>query len=126
MEAQEAYRELIRRCREEELLSSCAELLGWDELTYLPPGGVEHRGNQLAYLAGLLHEKATDPRVGDLLAELEGAGELRDPASAAAVNVREIRRIYERETRLPRSLVEELARVTTVAQQAWAEARDRD
>jgi hypothetical protein len=52
MRAEEAYSALIRRCREEALLASCAELLGGDELTHLPVGGVEHRGNQLAYLAG--------------------------------------------------------------------------
>jgi carboxypeptidase Taq len=126
MQAQEAYQELIRRCREEALLASCVELLGWDELTYLPRGGVEHRGNQLAYLAGVQHQMATDPRVGEMLDAVAGADELADPLSAAAVNVREIRRVYERQVRLPRSLVEESARVTTVAQQAWAEARERN
>jgi len=33
MQAQAAYEELIRRAREESLLASCAELLGWDEET---------------------------------------------------------------------------------------------
>ena len=46
-----------------------------------------------------------------------------DPRSVAAVNVREVRRTYDRMVKLPRSLVEELARVTTMAQQVWAEAR---
>ena len=45
MRAQDAYDELLRRSREETLLASCAELLGWDEETYLPPGGVGHRAN---------------------------------------------------------------------------------
>ena len=36
MQASAAYDELIRRSREEALLASCAELLGWDEETYLP------------------------------------------------------------------------------------------
>src|SRR5262245_38855642 len=117
MRPEEAYRELIRRSRDEALLASCADLLSWDELTYLPAGGVEHRGEQLAYLAGLLHDQATDPRVGDLLEEVEGTSELADADSAGA-NVREIRRAYQRQTRLPRRFVEEFARVTTVAQQA--------
>jgi carboxypeptidase Taq len=37
--------------------------------------------------------------------------------------VREWRRLYDRAVRLPRSLVEETARVTTLAQQEWAAAR---
>src|SRR5262245_57464867 len=105
MNAEVAYQELIRRTREEALLASCLELLGWDELTYLPRAGTAHRGNQMALLTGLYHERATDPRVGDLLAELEGSELVRDPLSVEAVNVREIRRAYERRVRLPRALV---------------------
>jgi carboxypeptidase Taq len=37
----------------------------------------------------------------------------------AAVNVRELRRAYDRRTKLPRSLVEELARTTSLAQHEW-------
>src|SRR5262249_39736082 len=40
-----------------------------------------------------------------------------------AVNVREIRRSYDRAVKIPKELVEELARVTTRAQQVWQEAR---
>src|SRR3954452_10256243 len=109
MQPQAAYEELIRRTREEALLASCAALLGWDELTYMPRGGVEHRGRQMAYLAGLQHEKATDPRIGELLGDIEGSSLVRDPLTPAAVNVREIRRVYERAIRLPRTLVEEIA-----------------
>jgi carboxypeptidase Taq len=119
MDARDAYEGLIRRAREQSLLSSCASLLEWDEQTYMPRGGVEHRGNQRALLAGLHHEKATDPRVGELLGALEGSDLVADPDSPAAVNVREIRRTYDRRVRVPRTLVEEIARTTTVAQQEW-------
>jgi carboxypeptidase Taq len=118
-----AYDELIRRSREQALLNSCSALLGWDEQTYMPRGGVGLRGDQMALLAGLHHEKATDPRIGELLREIEGTDLARDELSAAAVNVREIRRDYDRRTRLPRDLVEELARTTTLAQQEWVAAR---
>jgi carboxypeptidase Taq len=39
------------------------------------------------------------------------------------VNVRELRRSYDRATKLPRELVEELARVTSLAHGEWVEAR---
>jgi carboxypeptidase Taq len=123
MRSDAAYRELIRLVREQRLLASCSELLGWDEEVCMPAGGVENRANQHAFLAGLLHERQSSPRLGDLLGELEGSSLLRDPSSAAAVNLRAIRRDYERATRLPRSLVEEEARVTSLAQHEWAAAR---
>src|SRR5437588_201432 len=37
MDPQQAYAELIRRTWEARVLGSCAELLGWDERTYMPP-----------------------------------------------------------------------------------------
>src|SRR5712671_2985635 len=104
MRADQAYEELLRRVREEALLTSCEALLEWDEETYMPPGGVENRSEQLALLAGLLHDRGTSPRIGELLAELEGSELLADRRSPEAVNVREIRREYDRYVRLPRRL----------------------
>jgi carboxypeptidase Taq len=123
MKAQAAYDELVRRSQEESLLASCISLLGWDELTYMPRPGADHRGRQMALLAGLHHERATDPRVGELLDTVEGSALVSDPEGPPAVNVREWRRSHNRLTRLPRLLVEELARVATLAQQEWEEAR---
>lgn len=123
MRTDECYGELLRRTREESLLSSCIDLLGWDEDTYLPAGGGEHRAAQMDLLAGLLHDRATDPRLGDLLAAVEGSGLTRDPDAVAAVNIREIRRAYDRDNRLPRALVKEFARVTSLGEHHWAEAR---
>jgi carboxypeptidase Taq len=123
MRAQQAYDELVRRAREDALLDSCAALLGWDEETYMPRGGAEHRAAQLALLAGLSHERATDPMLDELLSAVDGSELVRDPLAPAAVNVRQWRRLYDRERRLPRGLVEELARITTLAQQQWAAAR---
>ncbi len=112
MKAKAAYEELVRQARERALLGSCAALLAWDEETYLPPGGAAHRADQLALLAGLEHQKATDPRLGDLLGDVDDSPLVRDPLSDAAVNVREWRRQYARLTRLPQALVEETARVS--------------
>src|SRR6516162_3804052 len=119
MTPQSAYDELVRRSREQTLLASCSSVLGWDEQTYMPRGGAGHRGNQMALPAGLHHEKATDPRIGTLLEAIEGSDLVHDPDSVAAVNVRETRRSFDRQTKLPRTLVEELARTTTLAQQEW-------
>jgi carboxypeptidase Taq len=120
---QAAYDELIQRARELATFGSCSVLLGWDEQTYMPPGGAKHRGNQMALLAGLHHERATDPRIGDLLLTIETSSLISDPESETAVNVRELRRSYERRVRLPKTLVEELARTTSMAQGEWVVAR---
>jgi len=48
-----------------------------------------------------------------------------DPESPEAANVRELRRVHERSRRLSRRLVEETARVTSLAQQEWVAAREQ-
>jgi carboxypeptidase Taq len=123
MRAEQAYQELMQRVRDEATLACVEALLEWDEETSMPAGAVEGRSEQLALVAGLLHERGTDPRLGELLDELEGSRLLADAFSPAAVNVRELRRDYERFVRLPRKLVQDLARSTAVAQRAWSSAR---
>ncbi len=123
MEHGQYYSELIRRVREAALLESCASVLGWDERTYMPRQGSAHRAEQMALLARLGHEMFTAPQVGELLAAVEGSSLVQDADGEAAANVREIRRQYDRQVKLSNELVEELARVTTRAQQVWQEAR---
>lgn len=119
----EAYGELIQRVKENALLESCAAVLHWDQRTYMPPKGSGHRAEQLALLAGINHQRATDPLIGELLGEVEGSDLLRDSGSPASVNVREIRRIYDRATKLPPALVKELAHISALARDVWVEAR---
>ena len=126
MTSQAAYDALVARSRERALLASCSALLGWDEQTYLPRGGSSYRGDQMALLAGLHHDRGTDPALGDLLEAVEGSDLVADSDSAEAANVREWRRGFDRVRRMPRSLVAELARVTTLAQGVWVEARRLD
>jgi carboxypeptidase Taq len=120
---EQAYTELTERLQAGALLESCASVLGWDEQTYMPPGGAAHRANQLSLLAGMCHERSTAPVIGELLSELESSTLTHETTLAVAANVREARRDYDRTTKLPRRLVEELSHTCTLAQQAWIGAR---
>lgn len=119
----DAYQQLLSHQRDTALLESCSSVLQWDEETYMPAGGVEHRGNQLALLAGMTHQRRTDARVGEWLAEVEQSEMIADPLAPPAVNTRGWRRVYNRATKVPQALVEELARAKTIAQKEWAAAR---
>lgn len=121
-DSRQAYESLLAHCRQLARISAIHEQLAWDELTMLPDGATEHRGQQLAYLAGLQHELNCDPRLEEWLAAAET---LAEPA-AARINVAELKRRHRLSQLLPKSLVEELARVTTTAQHEWALAREHD
>jgi len=84
-----------------------------------------HRSEQLALLVGMVHERATASQIGDWLEEIEGSDVVSNSVSVEAVNVREIRRGYDRAVKLPKLLVEELARAGTLGQQTWVEAREK-
>ncbi|MGE0431127.1 MAG: carboxypeptidase M32 [Planctomycetota bacterium] len=120
----EAYNELIKLTREANLLGTSAGLLGWDQEVKMPPKGQKFRGEQLALLARLSHQMRTNPKIGELLAVCEDdTAAMSDPHGDVATNVRELRRGYDRQTKLPAELVEEFAKVTSEAKSVWAEAR---
>ncbi|MGD9791274.1 MAG: carboxypeptidase M32 [Phycisphaerales bacterium] len=120
-----SYVELCSALREAATIGSVAALVGWDQETYMPPAGSAFRSEQQATLASLTHERKTNPRIADLLAACEGDGGVMGDAARAA-NIREIRRDYSLATKLPKELVSELARVGSLAQDAWKKARADD
>lgn len=120
------FDELCRLARECGLLASVEALLGWDERCLLPAAAGEYRAEQMTLLAGLLHERQTDPRLGECLAGLAEYPLAADPASDAGATIRELKRRFDRKTKLPKSLVEELTRATVLGQQAWQEARSQN
>ncbi len=118
----QAYEQLINELKQISLLSSCASVLNWDRETYMPAGGAELRAEQISLIAGLEHQWATSSRLGEWLEELSETDWGCDD-SVQAVNVREAKRSYERATKLPQRLVEELSRVSALSQHAWSEAK---
>lgn len=117
------YDTLVAELKQIALLGSVGSVLGWDEQTYMPPRAAEHRANQGALLAGMVHERFTSTKVGELLgrAAEEVKGEPADSIKAA--NVRETLRGYDRQKKLPPTLVEELSKTSTLGQQAWGAAK---
>ena len=115
-----AYDDLMAHARQTEALSQISGRLGWDQQTMMPRGSNAQRSEEMAALEDVLHARRTDPRLGDLLDKAEATDE------TAAANLRELRRDYARNTRVPARLASELARLTPLAQAAWEEARLAD
>lgn len=115
-----AFTDLMAFQRDTEALSQIAGRLGWDQETMMPDGAAEQRGEEMAAIEGVLHSRRTDPRVGDWLATAEAP----DAAGARALDL--IRRAYGRNAAVPARLAAEIARVTSVAQGIWAEARAKN
>src|SRR5437588_627632 len=117
------YERLCNHAREVAILNSTQSLLGWDERTKLPPAGGAYRAEQMSFLAGFIHKKQTAPEVGEWLAELIDSPLATDRYSETGADIVNLKRDYDRKTKLPQALVEELAKLSVLGQQLWVEAR---
>lgn len=117
------FKELKNRLREVDNLNSAAAVLGWDQATYMPPGGAAARGRQLATLASLAQEKFIDPAVGKLLDDLQSYESDLDYDSDDASLIRKARRDYEKAVKVPADWVARFNAHATESYQAWAVAR---
>ncbi len=120
---EEKFRELRERLLVVYDLNKAANVLHWDQTTYMPPGGAASRGRQIATLSRLAHERFTDPAVGRLLEELRPHEESLPYDSDEAALLRVARRDYERAVRVPPAFVQEVAEHLSASHQAWAQAR---
>jgi carboxypeptidase Taq len=118
--------ELLERMNEIADLGAMNALLAWDQNTALPNGAGEVRGAQMATLQGVLHERQTAARIGELLGELEPVVAKAPYTDADRGLVRETRRGYDQATKLPAGLVQELARVGAASFEAWRHAREHN
>ncbi len=122
---QAVYQHVCEHVRQTALLDSVNSLLEWDERTIMPLAAGEYRADQVTLLSGLLHERRTAPQLGDWLAQLVDSPLAADPHSDEGANIRHLKRDYDKQVKLPKRLVEELARTTIRGQQVWTEARAR-
>jgi carboxypeptidase Taq len=114
---------LKTRLKEVDDLNMAASVLHWDMTTYMPPGGAEARGRQMATLAKLSHEKFTDEAIGRLLEDLRPYEESLPFDSDEASLIRVTRREYERATKVPAEWVARANAHAAASYQTWTEAR---
>jgi carboxypeptidase Taq len=120
---EQKLQELKKRLAEVYDLNSASAVLGWDQATYMPPGGAPARGRQMATLAGLAQKKFTDPAIGKLLDELEKDAKNLDYDTNEAALIRKTRRDYEKQTKVPAEWVAKFSAHSAQAYQAWTVAR---
>ncbi len=104
-------------------LDMAGSLLSWDQATYMPPGGAEARGRQMATLGRMSHEKFTADEIGQLLDDLKPYAASQPYDSDDASLIRVTQREYERRARVPAEFVGRLTEHGAASYQAWTAAR---
>ena len=103
-----------------------AALLGWDQMTYMPHGGVKDRSEQSSLISRLIHERVISDDFWkhiEQLAKSENFQKLKDNDKSV---VSRLRKDVEKARKIPSSFVEKMSKTTTIAYSSWEEARRKD
>ncbi len=109
-------------------LAEIAGVLGWDQEVNMPPKAALARAKQGSTLVGIIHDRAVNPKINELLEQLEIQFK-SDPSQFSEADknlIRQIRRDYDLSTKLPKKLVQELSEATSLGQQKWVEAKNEN
>ena len=103
-------------------IGAAAAVLSWDQETKMPPKGQASRGAALSVLAGIQHDRLTDPALTEAL-DAAAAADLDDVGRA---QVREARRDVRRASAVPGDLARRVAAHQSTALASWQQAKADD
>ncbi len=104
-------------------LSALQALAAWDQETYMPSGSAEARGQQLATLGSLTHQKFTAAEIGELIEDVKKELADADLDSDDARYIKVLSKDYDEATKVPSEYVARFAKLTARAHETWAKAR---
>ncbi|GER91394.1 carboxypeptidase M32 [Dictyobacter vulcani] len=104
-------------------LEALLALASWDQQTAMPAEAGVMRMHQVAILESIIHERLTAQEMGTLLSNAEKAASQESFTDADRGLLRQTRRTYDHATKLPKSLVEEKARLRSESVDAWQKSR---
>jgi len=106
---------------------SILSLLHWDQETYMPPGGITARSQQIAEISSLIHEEKTSQKFKRCLSKLvhltSGKPRIKGLNKEQLAACREWLNQFDKSKRLPTSFVKNFSQITAEASQVWAIAK---
>ena len=89
----------------------------------MPAAGSKIRAEQLSALEGTIHKLQTDKKIEDFL---DDAYQTQSPSIRKKSNLREIKKLYDRSSKIPIKLSEALVYKTSLAQNVWWTAKKKN
>ncbi|MBT6054389.1 MAG: hypothetical protein HOH16_03045, partial [Planctomycetaceae bacterium] len=125
LEGKPEYKDFLTSCdhaRSVSLLGAVDGLLQWDEQTMLPSAAGDFRAEQVAALAAITHAQRTEKEQGERLQNLRDSPLEKEWPQVVQATIRLLYSDFQKQSRIPGKLVQELARTSIEAQQAWVRA----
>lgn len=117
---------IYKEQKELSTFSGIGALLGWDQMTYMPPEGNVGRSEQISLISRLAHEKFTADelyRHVKKLNEIHNLEKLQEKDRAVVVR---LEKDIEKSRKVPSEFVERMSKTTAIAYTVWQEAREKD
>lgn len=120
---QNSYESILTKYKELKILQSSSAILDWDMETKMPPKGIELRSQQLAALELASHKILTNPQNGRVLDSIDKNPNKNLLTKPQLRNIYLFKKAYDENTKLPESLVYEIAKQQTIAVGTWKRAK---
>lgn len=121
------FAKLKKMSYENTVYQSIYQVLEWDQETYMPPGAIEVRSQQIELISGFVHRQKTSPTFKKTLAQLvdltSGTPLTDQWALPESACLRQWHRDFEKESKLPSSFVKECAKNSSASLSAWSQAK---
>lgn len=117
---------IYKEQKELSTLGQIEALLGWDQMTYMPKMGTEDRSEGIALISRTIHERVISDKFWKNIEILSNSKNFEILTEKDKSVVNRLRKDVEKARKVPSDFVEKMAKTTTIAYQAWEEARSKN
>jgi carboxypeptidase Taq len=110
--------------KELSIFGGIGALLGWDQMTYMPPKGIDARADQLSLISRLAHERVISDEFYAHIMNLHKR--LPNLSVTDQAVVTRLKEDVEKARKIPAAFVEKMSQTTTHAYAAWQEAKEHN
>jgi len=110
---------IYKEQKELSTFSGIGALLGWDQMTYMPPDGRFARSEQISLVSRLAHEKFTADELYNHVKKLNEVDALEKLEQKDKAVAKRLIKDIEKSRKVPSEFVERSIKITTLAYPAW-------
>ena len=114
-----SYNQLKEIFTKVSISSDIEGILHWDMSTIMPSNSRNNRANQLGFIANLKHSLLSDPKVSDLISNVD----INQLSEDDLANFKEMQREHILLSSLPSDLVEAISKTSALCEGKWQEAK---
>ena len=114
---------IYKEQKELSVFGGISALIGWDQMTYMPPQGAEEKSEQSALISRLSHEKVISRELWGHVKKLKEKDNFDKLTEKDKAVVSRLEKDLEKARKIPPDFVRRMSKATTLSYQAWEQAK---